>query len=155
MSRLDKLPDNPYNAFSWFVTPEGITIGSDCWIGPFTTIDGTGGLKIGKGVTIGMCSQIMSHSGVNRCISEKIYPHIDKARTVIEDHCFIGVNATILMGSYIGHHSVVGAGTVITEFSKFEPFSLIIGNPGKVVRKVEALGQLPTDLSVGFLKKYS
>ena len=137
MNRLESLPENPYNALSWFVTPEGIEIGEGCWIGAFTMIDGTGGLKIGKGVTVSSGAKIVSHSGVRRCISEQKYGEIDKAAVEIGDNCFIGTNAVILMGAQLGHHSVVGAGAVVEEFSRFEPFSLIVGVPARAIGKVE------------------
>lgn len=131
--KLENFPDNPYNKYCWMVTPEGIEIGEGCWIGAFTLIDGTGELVIGNNVTISSGTQIITHSGVRRCISERRYSKIDKAKSIIGDHTFIGTNATILMGCEIGHHSVVGAGCVITEFSKFPPYSIIGGIPGKII----------------------
>ena len=130
--KLEDFPDNSYNKYCWMVTPEGIRIGKGCWIGAFTLIDGTGKLTIGKEVTISSGAQIITHSGVHRCISERKYNKIDQAPSVIEDHVFVGANATILMGCKIGHHSVVGAGSVIPQFSNFPPYSIITGVPGVI-----------------------
>jgi sugar O-acyltransferase (sialic acid O-acetyltransferase NeuD family) len=52
---------------------------------------------------------------------------------VIEDGCFIGTNATILPRVRIGKWSTVGAGTVVTK--DVPAYSVIVGNPGKVIRK--------------------
>ena len=131
MARLEKLPDNPYNAFCWIIGEP--TIGKNCWIGAFITLDGSGGLTIGEGCEIGNGSQIMTHSTTRRTTSERAYPHVDRAPIVIGNYVFIGVNVTILMGSTIGDHSIIAAGSVIKEGSFFPPYSLIAGVPA--VRK--------------------
>lgn len=125
------LPPNPYNPLCWVVgTPH---IGRGCWIGAFTLIDGSGGLEIGEGCEVSSGAQILTHSSMRRCVTERRYPHVDRAPTHIGDHCFVGTNAVVLMGSTIGHHSVIAAGAVVKEFSAFPPYSLIAGVPA--VRK--------------------
>jgi acetyltransferase-like isoleucine patch superfamily enzyme len=110
-------------------------IGPGTWIGPFTLIDGQGGLKIGKGCDIASGVHILTHTTVKRCISERVYKEVDRSPTVIGDYCFIGENATILMGCDIGHHSIIGAGCVVKEFSKIPPHSIVVGVPGRIVKK--------------------
>jgi len=44
----------------------------------------------------------------------------------------IGVNVTIVPMVTIGEFSVVGSGTVVTR--DVPPYSLVVGNPGRVVR---------------------
>ncbi|HXE72706.1 MAG TPA: acyltransferase [Candidatus Nitrosotenuis sp.] len=110
------------------------TIGEGTWIGAFCVIDGSGGLTIGKGCDIACGAHILSHSTVRRCLTQRRYPVIDKSPTVIEDYCFIGENATVLKGCTIGHHSVVGAGAVVTEGTVIPPYSLAVGVPARVVR---------------------
>ncbi len=56
--------------------------------------------------------------------------------TTIDDNCLIGMNATLLNGSVIGKNSIVGAGAVVTEGKEFPGESLILGMPGKVIRKL-------------------
>lgn len=51
---------------------------------------------------------------------------------VIGKNCFIGVNSIILKGTVLGDNCVVGAGAVVS--GKFEANSVIVGNPGRVVR---------------------
>ncbi|MDD1774542.1 MAG: gamma carbonic anhydrase family protein [Methanobacterium sp.] len=55
----------------------------------------------------------------------------------VEDNCLIGMNATLLNGSEIGENSIVGAGSVVTQDKKFPKESLILGTPGKLIRKLE------------------
>jgi len=52
----------------------------------------------------------------------------------VEDECLIGMSATLLNNAVIGRHSIIGAGTVVTEGTRIPPSSLVLGVPGKVVR---------------------
>lgn len=126
------LPDNPYNKHAWILgKPE---IGDRVWIGAFCLIDGLHApLKIGRGTDVSSGAQILTHTTVNRCISERRYPDVDVAPTEIGEFCFIGTNAVILKGSKIGHHSVIGAGAVVPENSVISPYSLVVGVPAKVI----------------------
>ena len=129
------LPANRFNQHAWIINdPE---IGDGTWIGAFTVIDGIGGLKIGKQCDISCGAHIITHSTVKRCVSERRHNTVDKAATVIEDHVFIGENATVLMGVSIGHHSIIAAGTVVTEHMVVPPYSLVAGVPGRIVRDVK------------------
>jgi len=130
------IPENPYNPHCWITGKPDI--GEQTWIGAFTLIDGLGGLKIGRGCDISSGAQILTHSTVRRCLTERQFDKIDYRPTVIEDHVFVGTNATILMGCQIGHHSVIGAGAVVLAGSTIPPFSLVVGVPGRVTRCLEA-----------------
>lgn len=128
------IPGNSYNPHAWITgNPE---IGEGTWIGAFTLIDGQGGLKIGKGCDISSGAQILTHSTVKRCVSERRYPIVDRMPTVIEDYVFIGTNAVVLMGSSIGHHSVVAAGAVVPQGSIIPAYSLVAGVPARVIRNI-------------------
>jgi acetyltransferase-like isoleucine patch superfamily enzyme len=133
--KVNGLPGNPYNDHLWITgEPE---IGEGTWIGPFTLLDGVGGLTIGKGCDIGVCVNIISHSTTKRCLTERKYSQIEKCPTVIEDYCFVAMGATILMGCRIGHHSIVAAGSVVLEHTVIPPYSLVAGVPARVVRSLE------------------
>jgi acetyltransferase-like isoleucine patch superfamily enzyme len=56
---------------------------------------------------------------------------------VVEHNCWIGVGAIILKGVQLGHHSIVGAGSVVTK--SFPPYSIIAGNPAKRIGTSEIL----------------
>ncbi len=125
------IPTNPKNRHALFVgQPE---IGEGTWIGPFTVIDGSGGLKIGKGCDISAGAQIYTHSTVARCVSERTYNQVDRRPTELGDFVHVGANATILMGAKIGHHSVIAAGAVVREDSVVPPWSVVVGVPGRVL----------------------
>lgn len=128
------LPANPYNPHCWIVgTPQ---IGPGTWIGAFTLIDGQGGLTIGRGCDISSGAQILTHTTVRRCLSERRYPRVDRKPTVIEDCVFVGTNAVVQMGSRVGHHSVIAAGAVILEDAVIPPYSLVAGVPARIIRNI-------------------
>jgi acetyltransferase-like isoleucine patch superfamily enzyme len=52
------------------------------------------------------------------------------------DHVFVGANSVILPETKIGHHSIVGALSVVR--GEFPPNSLIVGAPAKAKAKLDA-----------------
>ena len=54
---------------------------------------------------------------------------------IIEDNVWIGANSSVLAGVHIGEHVVVGAGSVVTK--DIPPFSVVVGNPAKIIRKYD------------------
>lgn len=56
-----------------------------------------------------------------------------KGNTVIGNDVWIGQNAVILPGVYIGDGSIIGANSVVG--SDVAPYTIVIGNPAKVLRK--------------------
>ncbi len=54
--------------------------------------------------------------------------------TVIEKESLIGMGATLLTGSRIGKHSVIGANALVTENKNIPKGSLAVGIPAKVIR---------------------
>ena len=111
-----------------------VSVGKDVWIGPFTLLDGSGGLTIGDGCDISAGVNIYTHDTVMQTLSEG-KDDIARAPTAIGEYCHIGADSTILKGISIGHHSVVGAGCVVTK--SFPPFSIVVGVPAKKVGSVE------------------
>tara|TARA_B100000315_G_scaffold249078_1_gene279801 strand:+ start:43 stop:555 length:513 start_codon:yes stop_codon:yes gene_type:complete len=73
-------------------------------------------LKIGKNVTVGHL--VMLHG------------------CTIEDNSLIGIGAVILNNANIGKNCIIGAKTLITENKDIPDNSLVVGVPGKVIRKV-------------------
>lgn len=130
------IPSNRFNNHCW-ITGEP-QIGPGTWIGAFTLIDGQGGLTIGKGCDISCGAQILTHSTVKRCLTERRHATVDRHPTSIGDYVFVGTNAVILMGSQIGHHCIIAAGAVVLEHSVIPPYSLVAGVPGRVIRNIEA-----------------
>jgi carbonic anhydrase/acetyltransferase-like protein (isoleucine patch superfamily) len=55
----------------------------------------------------------------------------------IESECLIGMGAIILTGAVIGRGSIIAAGTLIPENTVVEPFSLMVGVPGRLRRTLD------------------
>ena len=73
-------------------------------------------LKVGKNVTVGHL--VMLHG------------------CSIGDNSLIGIGAVILNNAKIGNNCIVGAKSLITENKKIPDNSLVLGAPGKIIRKV-------------------
>jgi virginiamycin A acetyltransferase len=56
-----------------------------------------------------------------------------KGDTIIGNDVWIGQNATILPGTRIGDGAIIGAESVVG--SDVEPYTIVAGNPAKVIRK--------------------
>lgn len=54
----------------------------------------------------------------------------------IEDNVLIGMGAIILNGAKIQKNCIIGAGSVVTGHKTIEEGSLVMGIPGKVIRKL-------------------
>ena len=54
----------------------------------------------------------------------------------IEDRCLIGMGAILLNGCLIGTGSIVAAGTLVPEGFVVPPGSMVMGQPGKVIRRL-------------------
>ncbi len=91
-----------------------VTVGKNTWIGPFTILDGSGGLEIGSNCSISAGVQIYSHDSVDWAISGGAEPY-SKAPTRIGDNCYIGPNAVVAKGVTIGSGSIIGAGSLVLE----------------------------------------
>jgi len=58
--------------------------------------------------------------------------------TLVKKGATIGANATIICGVTIGEYAMIGAGAVVTK--DVSDFSLIVGNPGRQIGKVDKAG---------------
>ena len=59
-------------------------------------------------------------------------------KTLVKKSASIGANATILCGVTIGEYALIGSGAVVTK--DVPPFSLVVGNPAKIVGQVDKKG---------------
>ena len=63
----------------------------------------------------------------------------NSAPVVIEHDCWLGVNSVILKGVRVGHHSTVGANSVVTK--DVPPFSIVAGVPARIVGQNNRVGR--------------
>lgn len=57
--------------------------------------------------------------------------HIEDQDIIVEEDVWIGARVTLLKGAHIGRGAVIGSGSVVR--CKIPPYSLVVGNPAKVV----------------------
>ena len=108
----------------WFGTVirgdnDPITIGADSNIQDGSVLHSDPGepLIIGRGVTVGHMAMLHSCE--------------------IGDNCLIGIGAVVLGRAKIGNNCLIGANALITEGKVIPDNSLVMGQPGKVVRALE------------------
>jgi acetyltransferase-like isoleucine patch superfamily enzyme len=110
-----------------------VKVGKNTWIGPFTLLDGGGGLTIGNFCSISAGVQIYTHDSVKWALSRGAMPY-EKAPVVIHDCCHIGAGAVIAKGVEIGPHSIVGAGSFVRK--TVPPYAIASGVPAKMIGTV-------------------
>lgn len=91
-----------------------VRVGADTWVGPFTVLDGSGGLEIGDHCSISAGTQIYTHNTVAASLSGG-RDAIERRATRIGSRCYIGPNVIITMGVTIGDGSVIGANSLVME----------------------------------------
>ena len=102
-----------------------IQIGNRCLISHGVNIHDTDSHPLEMGDRARQITEVGSHCDFRK---------IQSGNTYLEDDVWIGFNAIILKGVRIGRGSIVGAGAVVTR--TMPAFSLIAGNPAKVIRAV-------------------
>lgn len=114
-----------------------ITIGNNCAIEQNVHIISYGNeLTIGNDVTISANVFISNidheYKDIKRSVMDQAL--IEKA-TNIGEGCFIGFGASILPGTKLGKHCIVGSNAVIK--GEFPDNCVIVGMPGKIIKTYE------------------
>ena len=130
----------------------GAEIGENCTIGQNVNISNN--VKIGNYVKIQ--NNVSVYEGVELedyvfCGPSVVFTNIKIPRsefpqrgteyyskTIVKKSTSIGANATIVCGVTIGEYALIGAGAVVTK--DVPPFSLVAGNPGKIIGEVDKNG---------------
>jgi len=94
-------------------------------------------IRIGKNCVLTGCIILAHDASTNRMLGIKYGQGSIVQPVIIEDDCFIGYHAIILMGVIVGKGSIVGAGAVVTR--DVPPSCVVAGNPARVICKVEKL----------------
>ena len=131
----------------------GSKIGKNCSIGQNVNIGNN--VKIGNYVKIQ--NNVSVYEGVELedyvfCGPSMVFTNIKVPRsefpqrgtefyqkTIVKKSASIGANATIVCGVTIGEYALIGSGAVVTK--NVPAYSLVIGNPGKIVGKVDKKGR--------------
>jgi acetyltransferase-like isoleucine patch superfamily enzyme len=110
-----------------------VTIGDHTWVGPFCSLDGTGGLRIGRYCSISAACHLLTHDTVKWALSGGRSAY-ERSPVAIGDACFLGVGSVVTRGVTIGDHSLVGAGAVVTD--SVPACSIVAGVPARVIGRV-------------------
>jgi acetyltransferase-like isoleucine patch superfamily enzyme len=145
---------------------QGVEIGDDVVIGPYSVIRASMLTRLGEGVRIGKRSAMDAYSYIGAgggvfigdCVimgqhvsfhaENHQYDRLDvpireqgitRKGIVIEDDCWVGSNVTFLDGVRVGRGCVIAAGTIVR--GEIPAYSVVAGVPGRVIktRKEEAI----------------
>ena len=121
-----------------------VKVGKNTWIGPFTVLDGSGGLEIGDFCSISAGVQIYSHDSVKWAITggKEKYEY---ALTKIGNCCYLGPNTIIEKGVKIGDHSIIGANSFVNK--DIPSYSVAVGCPARVISTHRDNGEEPNERS--------
>jgi acetyltransferase-like isoleucine patch superfamily enzyme len=90
-----------------------VKVGKNCWIGPYTILDGSGGgLIIGDNCNISAGVHIYTHDTTETVLYGK---PIKQAQVQIGDNVYIGPNSILSMGITIGHHVIIGTQSFVNK----------------------------------------
>ena len=130
---------------SAFVHPQAavtgnVIIGKNVYIGPCAAIRGDwGGIHIEDGCNVQENCTIHMFPGVTVVLKEGA--HIGHGAIIhgatIGRNAMIGMNAVIMDEVQIGEGSIIGALTFVKAGEVIPPRSLVVGNPGKIIRQVD------------------
>tara|TARA_Y100000768_G_scaffold142576_1_gene106185 strand:- start:3234 stop:3746 length:513 start_codon:yes stop_codon:yes gene_type:complete len=119
---------------------QNVNIGNNVIIGNFVKIQNN--VSVYEGVELEdyvFCGPSMVFTNIKVPRSE--YPQKGSMyylKTKIKKSVSIGANATIICGITIGEYAMIGSGAVVTK--DIPPYSLVIGNPGRIVGLVDKKG---------------
>jgi phenylacetic acid degradation protein len=130
---------------SSFIHPQAVVtgnviIGKNVYIGPGAMLRGDwGGIVIEDGCNVQENCVIHMFPGITVLL--KTNAHIGHGAIIhgaaIGINCLVGMNAVIMDEVELGDECIVGALTFIGQGTKIPPRSLVAGNPGKIIKKVE------------------
>ncbi len=116
-----------------------VIIGKDVYIGPGAAIRGDwGGIVIEDGCNVQENCTIHMFPGVTVTLKEAA--HIGHGAIIhgatIGKNVMVGMNSVVMDNVEIGDESIVGALTFIKANEKIPARSLIVGNPGRIIKQL-------------------
>ena len=111
-----------------------VTVGDNTWIGPYTVLDGTAGLTIGRFCSISAGVHIYTHDSVAWALTGGSQAYVNEPVS-IGDCSYIGSQTVIAKGVTIGKHVVIGANSFVNR--DIPDYSIAASSPCRVIGHVE------------------
>jgi phenylacetic acid degradation protein len=116
-----------------------VIIGKNCYIGPGAALRGDwGGIVLEDGCNVQENCTIHMFPGAVVLLKEGA--HIGHGAIIhgatIGKNCLVGMNSVIMDNADLGDECIVGALTLVREREKIPTRSVVVGNPGKIIKRV-------------------
>ena len=129
---------------SSFIHPQAavtgnVIIGRNCYIGPGAALRGDWGqIILEDGCNVQENCTVHMFPGVTVLLKEG--SHIGHGAIIhgatIGKNCLVGMNSVVMDDVEIGNECIIGALTLVREGEKIPARSLVVGNPGKIIKLV-------------------
>lgn len=130
---------------------QGVTVGQHCWFGQNCILDGTGALTVGRGVRVGMYSQLWSHVAAGEQLEGCTL--IGERPVVIEDEVWLVGSCIVASGVTLGKRLVALIGSNITK--SFAGEVVLAGSPAKVKEGLSFYKEVTLDEKFSLLSGWS
>jgi len=124
---------------------QNVNIGNNVKIGNYVKIQNN--VSVYEGVELEdyvFCGPSMVFTNVKLPRSE--FPQRGSShysKTLVKKSASIGANATIVCGVTIGEYAMIGSGSIVTK--DVPPYTLVVGNPARIVYEVDKKGNKIND----------
>jgi len=129
---------------SSFIHPQAavtgnVIIGRNCYIGPGAALRGDWGqIILEDGCNVQENCTVHMFPGVTVLLKEG--SHIGHGAIIhgatIGKNCLVGMNSVVMDDVELGNECIIGALTLVREGEKIPARSLVVGNPGKIIKQV-------------------
>jgi len=129
---------------SSFIHPQAavtgnVIIGKNCYVGPGAALRGDWGqIILEDGCNVQENCTVHMFPGVTVLLKEG--SHIGHGAIIhgatIGKNCLVGMNSVVMDDVELGNECIIGALTLVREGEKIPARSLVVGNPGKIIKQV-------------------
>lgn len=108
-----------------------VRVGKSCWIGPFTILDGSGGLEVGDDCTLSAGVHVYTHDSVRATLEGA---PIERKPVKLGNRVYVGPHTVIASGVTIGDRVVIGANSLV--LTDVPSGTKVAGSPARTIGSV-------------------